>query len=432
MLQQILRDMYVDPEILAELDEQQKQTLFCKMREEQVRRWKSWNDKLGDDTPKIQSTKKKSVSFLKGDDGEPWVWVMGEHKNDKSIEDILKEEAREKARQMAEKEAEQLRKQMEAHLSEYMDLTPKIEELAPPKLDDYVDPYQDDMDIYCSVEEIREKMKTNHQNYQKPPIPKKPNYQLNSYQTKNNKFNFVDTREVLQEISLNSQVSQRVALWEKKMTEQRTTEIFKCIRKKQEQVAKEAEEEEKKKEQYWQEQERKAKEAEQQIREIARRARAEHRLTSDREIDTNYSTVNSGVPPNRQAVIDWYKQTEKLRLTGLDNFSNVEPWFHGLITRSQAEKLLLDQPYGTFLVRLSEKIWGYTISYRAQEKCKHYLVNALPKYGFSGANPLEHNSLGDLINYHYTQPLTGGDKLQRPCPRMNSSAIDELFETNNN
>lgn len=172
---------------------------------------------------------------------------MGEHRNDKTIEEIINEEARDEARKIAEKEAEQLRKQMEAQLSEYIDLTPKIEDLAPPKLE-----YEDDMDIYCSVDELREKI--NAKNFQKPPIPKKPNYQLNAYQTKNNKFNFVDTREVLQEISRNTQVSQRVALWEKKLTEQRTTEIFKCIRKKQEQAAREAEEEEAKKDQVWREQ----------------------------------------------------------------------------------------------------------------------------------------------------------------------------------
>ena len=52
---------------------------------------------------------KKQVDFLMGSDGEPWVWVMGEHPDDLSIEEILELEAREKARRQAEKEAEQMR-----------------------------------------------------------------------------------------------------------------------------------------------------------------------------------------------------------------------------------------------------------------------------------------------------------------------------------
>ncbi|EFA09056.1 SH2 domain-containing protein 4A isoform X2 [Tribolium castaneum] len=411
MLQQILRDMYVDPDILAELDEQQKQTLFCKMREEQVRRWKLWNEKLGDEKTIQPSSKKKTVSFLKGEDGEPWVWVMGEHKDDKTIEEILKEEAIEKARKMAEKEAEELRKQVEAQL--YIELTPKIEEMeVAPKI-----PIDDD--IYCSVDELREKINNKPDHF---------NYSLNSYQSKN-KFNVIDTRDVLQEISLNTQkVAQRVALWEKRLTEERTCEIFQKMQKEQQQVAKEAEEAEQKQEQLWREQERKAKQAEQQIREIARRAREEHRLTNF-EIDTSYSTINNtGVPPGRGAVVEWYKSHERPKWTGLDRSNNVESWFHGLITRSEAEKLLLDRPYGSFLVRLSERIWGYAISYRAKEKCKHYLVSAGLKYQFLGNNQIEHETLRDLIEYHRVHPLTGGEKLVEACPRSATSPLNELFD----
>lgn len=46
MLQQILNDMYVDPDVLDGLNDDQKKTLFLKMRQEQVKRWKEREEKL--------------------------------------------------------------------------------------------------------------------------------------------------------------------------------------------------------------------------------------------------------------------------------------------------------------------------------------------------------------------------------------------------
>lgn len=239
MLQQILRDMWVDPEILAELDETQKQTLFCKMREEQVRRWKEWDKKVQIQTDTKKCTRngkpKKSVNFLTGIDGEPWVWVMGEHPDDKTIEEILEEEAREKAKKLVEESlciTQNVIEQMNE--KNIKDIPVKEEKLK----------IEDSLDIYCSVEELmRDKVKLK-------PLKNINNYSLNQYKTENI---YNDSRDILQEISLNTaqKVSQKVALWEKKMMEER---IFKTIQKKHLEAAKEAKEEESKQEEFWREQ----------------------------------------------------------------------------------------------------------------------------------------------------------------------------------
>lgn len=243
MLQQILRDLYVDPEILAELDDQQKQTLFCKMREEQVRRWKIWDQNHPLKTKNVKNNK-KNVSFLRGADGEPWVWVMGEHKDDKSIEEILKEEAIEKARKIAEREAEALRRRLE----DYIDLTPKI---------------QVHEDIYCSVEELKLPSKRYIERFtEKSDPPRRKRFEdhhedvycsVEDLKVKNRR-NVVEPKDVLQEISLNTQkVAQRVALWEKKLSE-RTCEIFQDMQKQQMEEEKEAEEQDVRRELLWREQ----------------------------------------------------------------------------------------------------------------------------------------------------------------------------------
>lgn len=411
------------------------------MREEQVRRWNVWEKQNPTEGLKPLVNNRKRVDFLLGDDGEPWVWVMGEHSNDMTIEQIMEKEAREKARQQAEKEAEQLRKSMEAELTELLDLNKKQIQAMEAAQHKEADP----MDIYCSVDELKDRMKLSFPN--------------NNAKNNNNviEINVAEKRDALQEISFNTpkKVSQRVALWEKRVMEERTSEIFKRIQRKQKEVAKEAEEEEYKKEQLWREQERKAKEAELQIREIARRAREEHRRTSvmDMDVETTPNGVISAKPSlesssnsicssngqnsihlvqtpkpeSKEAVVEWYRSSEIARGAGLGGDGcKISPWFHGLISRPEAEGLLQDHQVGSFLVRVSERIWGYAITYRDVDRCKHYLVDASNgHYQFLGANQISHNTLGDLISYHRDNPITvlGGERLLIPCPRAEIPTI---------
>uniref|UniRef100_A0A915EC97 SH2 domain-containing protein 4A n=1 Tax=Ditylenchus dipsaci TaxID=166011 RepID=A0A915EC97_9BILA len=107
-LQDILDKMYVDPELLEQLGEEQKQILFIKMREEQLRRWRDNEARVEQEqkngSGQLPKKNRRGIKWLTGKDGEVWTWVMGDHPADMTIEQIIDKEAQEQARKIAEKE----------------------------------------------------------------------------------------------------------------------------------------------------------------------------------------------------------------------------------------------------------------------------------------------------------------------------------------
>lgn len=507
MLRQILRDLYVDPEILQGLDEVQKQTLFCKMREEQIRRWRirEHQYEMSPNTKKVGSKSGKNVSFREDDEGEPYVIIIGETNdgdydsdnsdNKKSYADALTNEAKQRARELAELETIELRRQYKADLSHIIgeyDEKDSIEDVDP-----LGSPIIDDVEIYCSVDELRERMQ--QAKVTGPTLAKnyKPNGSNTILDHRITNFNLTASTDalngrnmVLKEISNNKpmqKVSAKIALWEQRVIGEKTNEIYQRLKKKQQEAA---DEEAKKQEEAWRAQERRAKEADLQKREIARRAREEHRRSVNETVGqvtngnghqtipiTNGSANSSPPssldaiipkPPNQEALIVWYRQKEFAKGCALDPISRTPcKWFHGLVTRLEAEQLLETEPAGTFLVRLSEKIWGYAISYKDADRCKHYLIDASNgQYQFLGANQNNHSCLSkffflfqsiriwmqfvkhihlqaiynhfflpvsssftdDLIEHHATVPITsaGREVLQRPCP--SNFLVPKIFD----
>ncbi|XP_070693433.1 SH2 domain-containing protein 4A [Pempheris klunzingeri] len=83
MLAKILEDMWVEPEVLEALSEEQKRILFLKMREEQVRRWREREEReeregRDDNSTGSKKVYNKHVSWLLGRDGDVSVSVIGE------------------------------------------------------------------------------------------------------------------------------------------------------------------------------------------------------------------------------------------------------------------------------------------------------------------------------------------------------------------
>ncbi|XP_069096752.1 SH2 domain-containing protein 4B [Pleurodeles waltl] len=431
MLQQILRDMYIDPDLLAELNEEQKQILFYKMREEQLRRWyerQRWRALFSDSGLRHAKTKRKDhekhIQWLSGTDGDVWVWVMGEAPGDKPYEQITEELMEEKARLQAQKEAEELWKKKEAEIEKkFRDV------LAKEKARIVAEKWKVEIEDRKAAKLMEEKIQLE-----------------------------LKKREEEERQSEEEEI--------RRQEELRAKELYLSLKEAQQQSQRNESDEEQ-----WQEQLRKSKAADEARSHTARRARAEYHRQSMRAIKkgrvAGLSNLFQGAshaqparlfrhhrqpfvpkpisfmcsrtwtrpprPYSRDVIVRWFKEEQLPRNAGyVRNTKTVAPWFHGIISRQEAEEMLMNKSEGSFLVRVSEKIWGYALSYRQASGFKHFLVDASGDfYSFLGVDPNRHATLTDLVDFHKEEVITSsaGELLMEPCGQQRSPPdYSPLFE----
>ncbi|XP_006903252.1 PREDICTED: SH2 domain-containing protein 4B-like [Elephantulus edwardii] len=422
MLQQILQDAYIDPELLAELSDVQKHILFYKIREEQLRRWREHEAQEtlaqveGQQPPKTKQVSDKHIQWLLGADGEVWVWIMGEAPGDKPYEEISEELITERARLQAQKEAEELWRQKEAEITKkFWDAL--TNEKARILAEKWKVEMEDRKAAKILEEQIHEEFKRKEEEERKK-----------------------------QEEQIRFQ------------EELRAKELYRTL--KQAQMQRHASE----KEQHeWEEQLRRSKAMDEERSHCAQHARDEYQRHSLHAIQKGTVAGLSSMfqelgqshkeetrpyhyhpdpgpllplkipvrawerplrPVSRAVIVRWFQEEQLPRRAGFErNATSIAPWFHGIISREDSEDLLESMTEGAFLVRVSDKIWGYTLSYRLQKGFKHFLVDASGDfYSFLGLDPNRHATLTDLIDFHKEEVITvsGGELLQEPCGQRDS------------
>uniref|UniRef100_A0A8C4V667 SH2 domain containing 4A n=1 Tax=Falco tinnunculus TaxID=100819 RepID=A0A8C4V667_FALTI len=439
MLKQILSDMYIDPDLLAELSEEQKQILFFKMRQEQVRRWEEREaavDKASAKKSLPRKASRKSVTWKLGADNDVWVWVMGEHPSDKSYAAICEEIQAQRAKRL---EREQGKEGRETDSSVTQSLHPQSGVLG---------------------ETVLHGNKKNTVEEKKEGVRKSAAATTGKSQELTKRENR-DVHQMLADCHVRKRGFQEMKEAQRRNSREETTASQEAIlqshpsleSRKMLQRSDENEPE-------WQETLRKSKAADEKRRSLARQARDDYRRLSLQGIHRGkQADISKGatagdrrplqyppLPPKpkllpsamangrairkegiqrtvsnstEESIIKWFKEEQfPLRAGYQKTTDTIAPWFHGIVASKKAEELLNKTVPGSFLVRVSEKIKGYVLSYRSVEGCKHFLIDASSdSYSFLGVDQLQHPTLADLVDYHKDEPITslGKELLLYPC-----------------
>lgn len=422
MLRQILSEMFIDPDLLAELSEEQKQILFYKMREEQIRRWKEREAAMErkESLPVKSRPKKengKSVHWKLGADKQVWVWVMGEHHLDKPY-DVLCDEI------LAEREHLRAAKDAELRKAQSLQFTNSLEIKS----------------LNCDLQAVK---KTEPQNVTRKAAAEEATDQgPRAIPTK--KDDKAQTKDL----------TKKKDSEELKQTEdEKTKQIYKNWKEDSE----------------WQASLRKSKAADEKRRSLAKQAREDYKRLSQRGRSGdglqnpltgpqkpkrpplppkpqflqplgsppkslgNQGVIRTKTSSTQEEIIRWFKEEQLPFRAGYQkNSDTIAPWFHGILTLKKADELLSTGMPGSFLIRVSEKIKGYALSYLSEEGCKHFLIDASANsYSFLGVDQLQHATLADLVEYHKEEPITslGKELLLFPCGQQDKPPdYLELFQ----
>uniref|UniRef100_A0A674AJV0 Myosin-IIIb-like n=1 Tax=Salmo trutta TaxID=8032 RepID=A0A674AJV0_SALTR len=116
----------------------------------------------------------------------------------------------------------------------------------------------------------------------------------------------------------------------------------------------------------------------------------------------------------RKNTIRWFKETQARKVVHNGAFPC---WFHGMITRRQAEDLMTDKPVGCFLIRVGQSREGYTLTYKGANRCRHFMIEMQSngKYVILGEDKA-HPSLPDLVQHHSQVGIKPfNELLSTPC-----------------
>lgn len=447
MLKQILSDMYIDPDLLAELSEEQKQILFFKMREEQIRRWKEREAAMEkkESLPVKSRPKKensKSVHWKLGADKEVWVWVMGEHPLDKPYDELCNEIVTERLRLRAEKAAEELSKTKSKEFTNSLTTKSGYYDAQAP----------DTWESQNVCKKAAEEEKSGPGSRPSPTL-KEEKIPSPSSSSRNIQQMLADSINRMKAYGFHQKKESTKKTQDeeiKQIDEERAKQIYKSWKEDSE----------------WQASLRKSKAADERRRSLAKQAREDYKRLCQKgrsgeglqyvpqkpkrpplppkpkflnpEGYLQMSLRNKGVIRTasisaQEDIIRWFKEEQLPLRAGYEKTSDtIAPWFHGILTVKRADDLLSTCVPGSFLIRVSEKIKGYALSYLSEEGCKHFLIDAsTDSYSFLGVDQLQHATLADLVEYHKEEPITslGKELLLYPCGQQDQPPdYLELFE----